>query len=189
MQAYLVAGPAVEPVSLADAKAHLRLDGPDENDLVLGLVRAARVSVEAATRLRLVDQTWRVVLDSWPSDGVVALPLAPVRSVSALRIASPGGAPVGHAPALARLDSSGDPPRLRPDPALPAPGTAIGGIEIDLVCGFGAAPESVPEPLRLAIRLLVGRWFAARGDGDGASARPADVEALLAPFRRPRLVA
>ncbi len=187
MQAYPVAGPAVEPVTLADAKAHLRLDGPDEDDLVAGLVRAARASVEAATRLRLVDQTWRVILDSWPADRIVPLPLAPVRSVAALTVAAATGPAAAFAPALLRLDASLDPPRLQAGPGVPDPGIAAAGIAIDLVCGFGPAGSDVPEALRLAIRLLVARWFAARGDGKGGAAMPPDVAALLAPHRRPRL--
>jgi uncharacterized phiE125 gp8 family phage protein len=40
--------------------------------------------------------------------------------------------------------------------APPAPpGRASAGIEIDVVVGYGATAESVPEPLRQAIRMLV----------------------------------
>jgi uncharacterized phiE125 gp8 family phage protein len=57
------------------------------------------------------------------------------------------------------------------------------------VVGYGAAPESVPEPLRQAIRLLVTNWYENRGDagGDDANPLPASVRALVAPYQRPRL--
>lgn len=187
MSAYLIAGPAVEPVSLPEAKAHLRLDGADEDELVGALLRAARLAVEGACRLLLVQQSWRVTLPAWPPGRTVELALAPVMAVSAIRIFDAADAPSTVLPALYRLESAGDPARLVADPAAPDPGAPPGRIEIDLLCGFGAAAESVPAPIRLALRMLVARWFERRGDDPSGSPIPADVAALLAPYRRPRL--
>src|SRR5687768_8644956 len=61
-----ISGPAVEPVSIAEAKAHLRLDGSEDDALVGALVAAARVAVEVEIRQVLVAQGWRVSLDAWP---------------------------------------------------------------------------------------------------------------------------
>lgn len=191
MNPIVVDGPTVEPVSLADMKAHLRVDGTDEDDLVAALVAAARLCVEATTRLALIEQTWRLTLRQWPPLRVVALPLEPILAVSAVRIVEADGALLPLDPALVRLDRGGDPARLIVDMAAAAPETPAGRIEIDVLCGFGATAASVPASLRLAIRLLVARWFAHRGDdpaGPGAGlALPADVRALIAPHQRPRL--
>jgi uncharacterized phiE125 gp8 family phage protein len=73
MNPILVEGPAVEPVSLADMKAHLRVDDDAEDALIEGLVKAARLMVEAASRRLLVSQTWRVLLDRWPEGGTLLL--------------------------------------------------------------------------------------------------------------------
>lgn len=188
MHAIALAGPAVEPIPLAEMRAYLRLDSDAEDALVAGLIAAARLAIEAATRLALIAQTWRLRLDGWPRDGVVILPLAPVLSVETVRLTPRLGLAVSLGPDLYRLDLSGDLARLLLDlsTAQPQPGDQL---EVDLTAGFGGVPESVPAPLRLAIRRLVARWFEHRGDGaspDGPL--DPDIRALLAPFARPRLV-
>ena len=45
----------------------------------------------------------------------------------------------------------------------------------------------MPAPLRLAIRMLVARWFENRGDILGEQTLPPEVQTLLAPYRRTRL--
>ena len=59
--------PAAEPVTLAEVKNHLRIAHDSENDLLQGLIRAAREDLERATGMALIDQTWRLVLDGWPA--------------------------------------------------------------------------------------------------------------------------
>ncbi|MCX7329611.1 MAG: hypothetical protein NTW00_16270 [Hyphomicrobiales bacterium] len=66
MSPILIVPPAAEPVTLADAKLYLRTAGPDEDDLVIALIRAARHLVAAASNRLLVSQTWRLVCDAWP---------------------------------------------------------------------------------------------------------------------------
>jgi uncharacterized phiE125 gp8 family phage protein len=45
----------------------------------------------------------------------------------------------------------------------------------------------VPDPLRLAMKIMVAYWFENRGDVAGAQSLPPDALALVAPFRRARL--
>jgi len=180
--------PAAEPVTLADLKAWLRLDGSDEDDLLVALLAAARLAVEEAAGRRLVTQDWRLVRDTWPPDGVLTLPLAPVQAVSAVRVRdAAGGATVLPASAWV-LDSASDPPRLALLEAPPIPGRRLGGIEVDLSAGYGP-PGAVPEPLRMAVRLTAARLFEHRGDGPdvNVAALPPAAAALIAPFRRGRL--
>lgn len=188
MKRVILAGPAVEPITLAEAKAHLRLDGADEDGVVAALVTAARIAVERATRLVLIEQSWRLVLDRWPPGRVLRLPFAPVLAVTSVKVTPVSGLPATIDPALYRLEREGDDPRLVPDPSVPDPGIAAGGVAIEMRCGFGPAPADVPAPLRLATHQLVTRWFAHRGDEAGGRAvLPDEVRALLAPFARPRL--
>jgi uncharacterized phiE125 gp8 family phage protein len=182
----LIGGPAVEPVSLAEMRAHLRLDHDAEDDLVAGLTKAARLMVEACSRKILVEQHWRVVLDRWPRDGVLVLPLAPLIAVDRVRVADAEGVETDLPAASYDADLLSDPPRLVVA-APPEPGRPRRGIAIDLRAGFGAAPEDVPAPLRLAVKILAARWFENRGDIAGAQTLPPEALALIAPFRRPRL--
>ncbi len=73
MTATLLTGPALEPVSLADVKAHLRVDHDDDDALLTAAIVAARVHVESATRRVLIEQEWRIYLDRWPRKRILRL--------------------------------------------------------------------------------------------------------------------
>lgn len=189
MRPVLIAPPAAEPVSLAEAKLYLRIDHDDEDDLIRALVTAARLLVEAASGRMLVDQGWRIVLDRWPPGGVIRLPLSPVRQVTAVRVRDAAGVAAELAPSALRIEVGADPPVLRVEQSLPPPALPRAGVEIDLVAGFGPAPMDVPQGLRQAVLALCAQWFERRGDDpDGPAARlPAQVMALVQPHRMMRL--
>lgn len=86
MISYLLAGPAEEPVSLVEAKAFLRLDAGAEDALVTTLIAAARLHVEGTIGRAMVRQGWRLVLDAWPAERVVRLPVAPLLELTAIRV-------------------------------------------------------------------------------------------------------
>lgn len=188
MTAFLVRPPAAEPVSLAEAKAHVRLDHDAEDDLVAALIPAARGLVEHRTRRALIDQGWRLALDRWPRRGPVRLSPAPVASVDAVTVFGADGTPHVLAADDYAVDLAGG--RLVPGPTATRPGRALNGIEIDYSCGYGETAAAVPEPLRQAILLLVGHWFEVREAASlGVIASPVafGFEALVAPFRGARL--
>jgi uncharacterized phiE125 gp8 family phage protein len=188
MHRIILVGPAVEPVALADMKLFLRLDGDAEDGLVSALIVAARLAVEAATRLALVRQTWRLRLGAWPAGRRVAIPLAPVLAVEAVRVGAEDGGLRTLAPSLWSLDFALPTPTLIVGQAVPEPAPDGPGLEIDVACGFGPDAADVPEALRLAVRLLAARFFEHRGDEEASGeALPPPVRALLAPFSRPRL--
>lgn len=183
-----VSGPAVEPITLAEMKAHLRVDDDDvaQDDLISGLIKAARLMIEAASRRILIEQTWRVVLDRWPRDRVVLLPLAPLIAVDAIRVTNASGTATQLPDDLFEADALSDPPRIIVKDA-PEPGKSRNGVSIELRAGFGATAEAVPATLKLAIRILVAHWFENRGDVIGEQILPPEALALVAPFQRARL--
>ena len=183
----LISAPASEPLALLEAKNWLRVDAADEDQLIQSLIVSARLAVEAATNRLLITQQWRLLLDGWPGDLTLNLPLAPVRQVVRITVADAAGGVANVQAAQYRLDGSLDRARLVLSQPLPNPGVSVSGISIDLTVGYGDG-AAVPEPLRLAMRHLIALWFANRGDGDAAHGRlPISVQALLAPYRIRRL--
>lgn len=188
MTSYLLAGPAEEPVTLAEAKAFLRLDDEAEDGLVSTLITAARLHVEGITGRALMAQSWRVVLDGWPVDRSVKLPVMPLVSVTAVTAYDADG--VGHEVPLAQFwPESGKlllPMNVAGMPML----RERRGIEVDYVAGFGSEPGDVPADIRQALLALVGYWFEHRDAvivaGSGAVV-PSGFDRLVAPYRSVRL--
>lgn len=58
--------PAEEPVSLAEAKLHLRIDTTEDDALITGLIAAARVDAENACRRAFVTQKFDLFMDEFP---------------------------------------------------------------------------------------------------------------------------
>ncbi len=180
---------AAEPVTLADVKAHLRLDHDSEDELLAGLIRAAREDVERTAGLALIEQSWRLALDEWPRAGCVVIPLHPVREILAVTAYGSEGEASVIGPASYQADTASRPARLHFD-AQPGALRAMNGIEIDFVAGFGEAAPDVPDLLRRAMILLVAHWYEFRlsfGPGDQPVSYPAGYEHMLAPYRRRRL--
>jgi uncharacterized phiE125 gp8 family phage protein len=177
----LTTPPAAEPVSLAEAKAHLRVTHAEDDAYIGALIKTARQSVESETGLGLMPQGWSLFLDDWPCDGIVKIPLAPVLAVTEVKIYGADNMGVTLDPASYVEDRVSRPARLKMLSWV-KPGRAVNGIEILLSIGFA----TVPEPLRQAVLLLVGHWHATRGDGP-AEARPLMVSHLIQPYREARL--
>lgn len=183
----LIEGPGVEPVSLAEARLWLRLDGTAEDELLQALIVAARLLVEAEIGQVLIGQDWRLIGDAWPQGAAIPVRVGRVLSVAGGRVFDAGGVPSAITAENFTVVLTGEGPLIEPI-QRPAPGRAHAGIEIDLRLGFGEAPGDVPETIRLAIRRLVTLWFENRGDVQTAeTGLPPAIRALLRPFRRVRL--
>ena len=70
MPSKLVAGPAAEPVTLAEVKLDLRIDSNDDDVLMSARITAARLAAEYITRRALLTQSWMLVMDQFPAPGV-----------------------------------------------------------------------------------------------------------------------
>lgn len=187
MALVLTSGPVLEPVTVAEAKAHLRIDGTAEDTLIASLILTSRLHVEAALGLALITQSWRMLLDRWPLHKDIELPLRPLQTVDEVRV----WPEVGPAAVVDEddylVDAASVPPRLvRTGVVWRQPGRAANGIEIDLTVGYGTATSDVPEPIRQALLLLVSHWYERRDPievGAPQTMVPSPVSHLLEPYR------
>lgn len=188
MTAYLLAGPAAEPISLAEAKAHCRIDHDEEDGLLATLIAAARIHVEATTARALLTQSWRLAIDAWPACRQLALPVAPAAALLAVTTYDADGNAHEIDTGQFGLDGAVSPAwLLLPETVAGMPALRQRhGIHIDYSAGFGEEADAVPADLRQAILLLVGYWFENRDTADppNGPAGPPALAPLLAPYRR-----
>lgn len=181
--------PAAEPLTLAEVRAHLRLDDTQEDALLSSLIATAREHLERETGLCLMAQAWRLYLDDWPADGIIRIAKSPVQAIQTVTVFDADGAPLHVPPEDHLLDGAGRPARLwLRNP--PAPGQTLNGIEIEFSAGFGEAGTDVPDTLKRAMLIHVGHMFAFRGvvsPDQQPAGIPAGYERLIAPFRMRRL--
>ncbi len=182
----LIHPPQAEPLTLAEVRAHLRLDSGEEDALLTALIRTAREHLERTTGLCLLRQTWRLYLDRWPPDGVIQIGRTPVQAIEKILVFDGGGRARDVTAADSLLDGEARPARLwLRDP--PPPGRAMNGIEIDFIAGYGEAGADVPDTLKRAMLMHVAQMFAFRGAvcaENQPAGVPAGYERLVSPFCR-----
>lgn len=146
--------PSVEPVSLAELKAHLKIDHTADDASLMSLISMGRQAVERDTGQSLITQTWVLRRDDWPCK-YIELHHAPVQSVTSITYVDTAGATqtwssseyvvdIYSKPALVRCGYSYSWPSIRGDER---------GIAVTYVAGYGAAGTSVPYELRQAVLL------------------------------------
>jgi uncharacterized phiE125 gp8 family phage protein len=181
--------PGAEPITLAETKAHLRLDDGAEDELLASLIRTAREYLERETGLALIRRSFRLYLDEWPEQRVIRIVKGPVQVIESITIYDDAGLPIEVDSTGAILDGHARPARLML-PALPAPGRALNGIEIDFSAGFGEVGTDVPDTLKRALLVHVAAMYELRGvvaPVDQPGAVPPGYDRLVAPFRMRRL--
>jgi uncharacterized phiE125 gp8 family phage protein len=177
--------PTGEPISLAEAKAHLRLTINDDDAYINTLIIAARRAVESRYGINIMQQSWSLFADSWPADGIFHLPLWPVISVESLTTFSEDDTLVLIDAAHYYLDQATRPPRLalRRGRVFAPPGRKINGLKLNFTTGFGAV---VPQEIKQALLAVVADWYQHRGDETGGTLPPTTLE-LLSAYRNVRL--
>lgn len=177
--------PVSGPLSLAQAKEHLRIVGTSEDSLITGYLWAAIKYVEEATARALLPSTWRQRLDRFPLasidapwrqagdrwPGVAAYPGWASGSIQLLRN------PAIALTALSYLDNAGtaqmvdvatlllaadqEPARVSPAPATSWPINVLprpGAVSITYTAGY-ATNTDIPAYIVQAAYLMLGHWY------------------------------
>ncbi len=188
MSLILITPPAIEPVSLADAKSHLRISHTDDDAYITRIITAARRQIEQRLDTGLIQQTWSYFINRWPDCRAITLPLSPVIAVTDVITYSDDDAAATLDPAHYYIDRRSKPPllALRNDRPAPSAGRRFAGIEVKMTVGYGATAASVPDDIRQALLLSITAWFADRGENQSGFL-PLMARELIAPYRNARL--
>ena len=207
----LVTGPAEQPVTLDEARMHLRVSEPDEDSMIKGLIIAATQWAESIIEGAIVTQTFEVILDAFPdartqwrgppdvspSANIPLIPLgritqghialrSPLQTVNSVKYVDPAGILQTMDPAQYVVEQYDGPGFVRPAfgcnwPSYRRQGNAV---IVNFTAGFGNASQ-VPQAIKQAILLLIGQLYLYREATINLSLMepPFSVHSLLSYYR------
>jgi len=186
--------PTVEPVTQAEANAHLHLTDSSEQATVDLCMMAARQHVESYTGKRLIFQTIRQFFDEWPAHDSMPLAIGPVFSSTGTEVkwGGPGGGYTNtlsstsywcehaHSPGLIGLKRG----QSWPDAEL----RSHSGVRLTYEVGYSTSSTGVPAWAKSAVLLIGASYFANREAviaGTIATEVPMAAKALMMAHRSP----
>jgi uncharacterized phiE125 gp8 family phage protein len=175
----------VEPVSTAEAKAHLRVTSSTDDTLIGRLVTAARQMAENEMRRAILPQTWELTLDTFPDAIKLAYP--PLISVATVKYLEPvAGVPTTLNALSYTVDNKSEPGWIVPayGYAWPDIYDAINAVTVTYTAGWATAAD-VPAAIKSWVLLHVGNLYENReATMPGISITPLPfASALLDPYR------
>jgi len=152
--------PAVTP---EEAKRQISVWDGSQDDYITQLIIAATGAVERATARALITQTWRLSLDEFPCDEI-RIPRPPLIAVSSITYVDDNGTTQTLDTDLYSVTTDAEPARIEPayGEVWPAARCQREAVRVTYTAGYGATSESVPEPIRHAILLMVAHWYNCR---------------------------
>mgnify|MGYP000880045008 CR=1 FL=1 len=160
MREKLITAPASDPVTLSEAKAHLRFTSSAEDALITSLIVAARDLCERETGQALLAQTWESSFNAFGDE--MLLGRAPVQSITSIKYTDENGAEQTLATTEYVLDNAGQSAArvvIAPNKTWPNVQTgSINAVRIRYVAGYASA-NAVPQPIKQWMLLQIGHWF------------------------------
>ena len=163
--------PATEPITLAEAKAHCRVDTTDDDSLIQGYITTAREFVEDYIDRSLVTQRLTMKLDAFPHE--IELPRPPMAasgSATAVIVTYVTGEAGGTATLATtdyRVDRDSTPGVIRTTYAGSWPSHLLdqNSVTITWWAGYGDA-TSIPQRVKNAMLMVVHELYEKRGNAE-----------------------
>ena len=154
--------PTGEPITLAEAKAHLNVDSADDNTYITTLIKVARLQFETDTGRAYVSRTYYLDLDDFPN-GDILLPMPPLSSVTGVTYYSTSGATSTVSSSVYGTDTVATPGRLVLQSTKSWPSANLrtyNGVRVEYVAGYGASTSaSIPVLAKQGMLLLIGDMY------------------------------
>lgn len=185
----LVSPPVEEPITLAEAKLHLRETGTDQDAFITSLILTARQHVESVTNRVLMLQTWDLFLDEFVEhwyDQELTIDKLPFQSVVHIKYTDSQGVLQTMEASDYQVDSNSEPARIMPayGEFWPSTQKILNAVNVRFIAGYDTAAD-VPDPIKHAMKLLVGHLFENREAiivGTIVAEPPMAVPSLLGPY-------
>lgn len=166
----LITAPATEPVTLAEAKAHLRVEHTESDGLITDLITAARQYCEGFQNRQYITAVWELWLDAWPDKDYIHIPRPPLQSVASVKYFGTDNTECTMDPAEYFVDEKSEPGRVALAYGKSWPIATLrpsGGVVIRFAAGYGDAkdvPQKVKQAMLLKIELDFDRHEPAEGE-------------------------
>ena len=178
---YVATDSASEPVTTDELKIWARIDGNDEDDLIDGIIKTARLAVEKYLNRSLINKTIELTLDEWNSDKI-ELPLGPVSSITDVVTIDEDDTETTYSSDYYYLASNYvDTLCLKSTSTYPTnTERSYGGFKITYVAGYGATSSSVPQAILDSVKTLATNIYENRNP---SMEMPPDIKLILKQFR------
>jgi len=181
----LVTAPAKEPITIADAKAHLNVMSDDDDTLIEVLITAAREHAEAITKRSFITQTFDYHVDVFRR--CIELPQLPLQSVTFVKYIDNNGIEQTVDTSIYSVDTNSEPGRifLAYNQVWPISRAIPHAVTIEFVAGYGDDENDVPKSIIAAMKLVLGHLYENREESAPFSIHkiPLGIDALLGPNR------
>jgi uncharacterized phiE125 gp8 family phage protein len=151
----IVTSPSVTPISLAEAKKQAKVYHDLDDDEITRMISSSTSIVEQYLQRKLITQTWKMYLDSWPSE--IELLFGDLQSVTHVKYTDSDESQSTFDSAKYLVDTDNVPGRivLKTNETWPTDTLSPKNpIEIQFVTGYGDTSASVPADIRNAILWL-----------------------------------
>jgi uncharacterized phiE125 gp8 family phage protein len=179
--------PTEEPISLDEAKLHLREDEDQQNELIESLIQSAREHAEQITGRVFCTQQWILTLDRFPLESFIKLPFPPLISVEEVNYVDENGVTQILSTDDYVVDLSSQPfgkIDLAYSVYWPVTRCQPNAVSIEFTCGFGDKSK-VPASIKAAMKLHLAHLYENREASSNAivTELPMAYDNLLWPWR------